>query len=146
HRSETDTRLRTAATLLAAPASDLLAGRADPQQVLAHLKDLGEATRLRLTVIRSDGTVLADSEAALPLTNHADRPEIVEASSSGEGFGLRRSATTGHDTRYFAKRLDQDGKELGFIRAAAEFEEMERAIGALRETLVLGGLVAFVVG
>jgi two-component system phosphate regulon sensor histidine kinase PhoR len=146
HRSETDTRLRTAATLLAAPASDLLAGRADPQLVLAHLKDLGEATHLRLTVIRSDGTVLADSEAALPLMNHADRPEIIEASGSGEGFATRRSATTRHDTRYFAKRLDQDGKELGYIRAAAEFEEMERAIGALRGTLALGGLFALVVG
>jgi two-component system, OmpR family, phosphate regulon sensor histidine kinase PhoR len=146
HRAETDTRLKTAATLLEAPAGELLAGRADPQQVLAKLRDLGQATRLRLTVIRSDGTVLADSEAPLPLANHADRPEIVEASRSGEGYGIRRSATTRQETSYYAKRVDLDGKEVGFIRAAAEFQEMERAIDALRETLALGGLAALVVG
>lgn len=146
HIADTDARLKTAATLLEAPAGELLAGRADPQQVLAKLRDLGQATRLRLTVIRADGTVLADSEAPLPLANHADRPEVVEASRSGEGYGIRRSATTGHDTRYYAKRVDLEGKELGYIRAAAEFEEMERAIGALRESLALGGLAALVVG
>src|SRR5262249_3607862 len=124
----------------------LLSGRADPERVLAQLRDLGQATRLRLTVIRTDGVVLADSEAPLPLANHGDRPEILEASASGEGFGTRRSATTGFATRYFALRVDRDGKSIGYIRAAAEFEEMERAIGALRQTLVLGGLAALVVG
>jgi two-component system phosphate regulon sensor histidine kinase PhoR len=146
HIEEVEVRLRTAAELLAAQSTDLLAGRGDPQAVDAHLRDLGRATGLRLTVIRTDGTVISDSESKLPLGNHADRPEIVAASQSGEGVAHRQSATTGHVTYYLARRLQANGQDVGYIRAAAELAEMERAIGTLRETLALGGLVALGVG
>jgi two-component system phosphate regulon sensor histidine kinase PhoR len=146
HVSEVEVRLRTAAELLAGQATDLLAGRVNAKEVGTDLRELGRATRLRLTVIQNDGTVLADSEATLPLANHADRPELIAASRSGEGLAWRQSATTGHVTYYFARRLDEGGKPLGFLRAAAELEEMERAIGTLRATLALGGFVALCVG
>lgn len=146
HKAEIETQLRNAAELLSRPSRDLLVGRADAPSVGAHLADLGKATKLRLTVIRTDGTVLADSEAALPLANHADRPEIQMAAREGEGIATRHSATTGEDTYYLARRLDEGGATVGFVRAAAELVVMERAITTLRENLAAGGLVALLVG
>jgi two-component system, OmpR family, phosphate regulon sensor histidine kinase PhoR len=146
HKAEIESQLRTAAELLAKQGTDLLAGRVDPKVVGAHLFDLGKATNLRLTVIRADGTVLADSEAALPLANHSDRLEIQMASREGEGVATRHSATTGQDTYYLARRLDEGGTTLGYLRAAAELAVMERAITALRKSLAFGGLVALLVG
>ena len=43
----------------------------------------------------TDGTVLVDSEAPLPLANHADPSQM--AAREGEGIATRHSATTGED-------------------------------------------------
>lgn len=146
HLSEIDARLSTAADLLVGPASDALSGRRDQARFDTEIRELGRATRLRLTVIAPDGTVIADSESPLPLASHADRPEVVAARDTGRGQGERKSATTGRETRYFARRVDADGKTIGFARAAAELSEMEAAIATLRKSLVVGGLVALASG
>ncbi len=146
HKAEIETQLRNATEMLAGQGTDLLAGRTDAKSVGAHLADLGKATNLRLTVIRADGTVLADSEASLPLANHADRPEVQMASREGVGVSNRHSATTDKDTYYLARRLDEGANSLGYVRAAAELDVMERAITALRASLVFGGLVTLLFG
>lgn len=146
HRGETEARLRTATGLLAEQLVDTLATRSEGSDFAERLAALGKAARLRLTVIAPDGTVLADSEARSPLANHANRPEIVRAQAAGEGIDWRISATTQRETYYLARRLERDGQTIGYVRAAAELEEMDRAIGELRRNLVLGGSVALVVG
>ena len=70
------------------------------------------ANDTRLTVIDKDGKVLADSfEKATEMENHADRPEFKEALSSGEGSTVRKSATIGENTFYYAVKLS-DGNVL----------------------------------
>ena len=76
---------------------------ADPQpEQLAQYAD-----GLRLTLVAQDGTVLYDSATADPSTlpNHANRPEIQQAMAEGTGASVRRSATLGYDTHYYAVRL-----------------------------------------
>lgn len=61
----------------------------------------------RLTVIDSNGVVLADSvEDETKMESHADRPEFKEALSNGEGSVIRKSATIDENTYYYAIRLD----------------------------------------
>jgi len=146
HRGEVEARLRTAAGLLAEQVGDALATRSEDSGFSERLAVLGRAARLRLTVIAPDGTVLADSDAHSPLANHANRPEILLAQATGEGLDWRSSATTQRETYYFARRLDRGGKTIGYVRAAAELEEMERAIVEQRKNLLLGGAVALAVG
>ena len=65
-----------------------------------------EKSDIRLTLISSDGTVLADSmEDAKNMGSHADRPEFKEALSGGEGSTIRKSATLDKSTYYYAKKL-----------------------------------------
>ena len=60
----------------------------------------------RLTIIDTDGTVLADTEAdASSLEDHENRPEVLSAEATGWGEAVRRSDTLGADMLYVAKRF-----------------------------------------
>ena len=66
----------------------------------------------RITLVSSDGTVLADTSAsARELENHSDRKEIEEAIKNGKGTSSRYSNTLMRKTLYYAKKLD-DGNIL----------------------------------
>lgn len=58
----------------------------------------------RLTLIATDGTVLADTMMT-ELENHGDRPEVQEAMESGEGETIRQSKTTGEIYLYKTRRF-----------------------------------------
>ena len=72
----------------------------------------GVVSKNRLTLIASDGTVLFDNRAdAETMENHADRPEIASALSSGMGQSRRYSNTLSEETVYYAV-LTQEGNIL----------------------------------
>jgi two-component system phosphate regulon sensor histidine kinase PhoR len=121
-RAARDRRLVEIATTLATRASDLLAGPTD--ELWAAVRRWGEASGLRVTVIRADGVVIADT-TTLPdlvqqMENHGRRPEVVAARAQGSGVSHRRSATTSRVTTYVAVRLDRSGEPAGFLRLAWE--------------------------
>ena len=60
----------------------------------------------RLTIIDTDGTVLADTGAdAATLEDHNSRPEVIEAKQNGWGEAVRQSDTMGDSMFYVAKRF-----------------------------------------
>ena len=64
-----------------------------------------DAADWRLTLVRPDGTVVADShETASRMDNHLSRAEIVEALGQGQGQGtvIRMSPTLGEEMLYAA--------------------------------------------
>ena len=66
----------------------------------------------RITLLSSDGTVLADTSAnAEELENHANRKEISDALKNGKGTSSRYSDTLMQKTLYYAEKLD-DGTIL----------------------------------
>lgn len=149
HEREVERQLEVATDLLAEPArSALAAAQLDPA-FAARITELGRATGLRLTIVRADGTVVADSQSPLPIANHADRPEVQLALANGHGADERKSATTGVATHYVAQRIQGSapgGAVLGCVRAAAELEQMERALAVLHQGLFLGGVLALGAG
>lgn len=65
------------------------------------LKRIAASDDLRLTLISSDGTVLAESaEEGSSMENHADRPEVVAALRGETGFDRRVSETDGVEYLY----------------------------------------------
>ena len=84
---------------------------------------------LRVTWVNADGTVLYDNEAQpQTLPNHADRPEIQEALSSGTGETVRRSDTLNMNTFYYALRLN-DGTVLRLATQARSMQSVFMAAG-----------------
>ena len=74
----------------------------DPQD----LAELVPGTLLRCTLIAEDGTVLYDNQAQGTLPNHADRPEVQAALTTGHGTNTRQSQTMSRETHYYALRVE----------------------------------------
>lgn len=74
----------------------------DPQD----LAGLVPGTLLRCTLIAEDGTVLYDNQAQGALPNHADRPEVQAALTTGHGTSTRQSQTMGRETHYYSLRVE----------------------------------------
>lgn len=74
---------------------------------------------MRITVVRADGTVLADS-ASDPsiMENHAGRPEIRAALAGRIATSIRRSPTLGQDMVYAAAPVFENGTIAGALRVA----------------------------
>lgn len=65
--------------------------------------DVFAASALRITIIRSDGVVIADSHATpAAMENHRDRPEVVAALAGQVGRDSRVSDSTGFSQHYLA--------------------------------------------
>lgn len=83
--------------------------QASDDYVLLDQIELGDT---RVTLVADDGTVLYDSdESPADMANHADRPEIAEALTDGDGISERSSSTMGETMLYNAVRLD-DGSVI----------------------------------
>ncbi len=143
---EVERRLATATVLLAEDGAHALVEPAFVAEFATRIAKLAESDHLRVTLIRADGEVIADNESPLPISNHGSRPEVEAARANGNGTDRRRSTTTGEPFYYFARRLDRDGKTLGYVRAAAPLAEIDRSVAEMRTTLALGGLATLVLG
>ena len=76
----------------------------DPQELARQFSQA--APGKRLTIIDTDGTVLADTEANPEnLEDHNNRPEVAEASATGWGEAVRHSDTLNTSMLYVAKRF-----------------------------------------
>ncbi len=139
-------RRRIACDLLSQSATDVLAGREDPAAFAERLRVLGGLDGLRLTLIREDGTVLADSEVKGPLANHGERPEIVAARQVGRGEARRTSTSTGKTTDYTSRALHDKGVYLGALRAANDLDQVEKMVGSMRTGLTWFGAGTLIIG
>jgi len=149
--SEVESNLRIRAALMAGRASEL------PLRA-AHYDDLGpdalhrlwqplalemgQQAQCRVTIIRRDGLVLGDSKVSLEklatLENHALRPEVREAFTSGIGVSRRHSSTVSYDLLYFAVTFPSQGSSYGVMRASVELSQVDAAITALQRSLGIG--------
>ena len=86
-----------------------LALETSPDQV-GYLQSLD--TNNRITLIKTDGTVIFDNTAKVSgMENHINRPEVSAALENGWGESTRTSDTVSEVTLYYAQRMD-DGQVL----------------------------------
>lgn len=108
-------------------------------------RKIGAETSTRITVIRRDGTVLADSEESPQrMDNHADRLEILEALAGRTGISTRHSHTLGRDMLYLAIPLSADTAATPPAPEANDVLRLSIPITALDEPLraITGDIVA----
>lgn len=86
----------------------------------AEIGGLFDTNGARLTLIDTNGSVLYESLPNAQPENHAERPEVIEAKKTGEGFAKRESATSGYDTYYYAL-LTEKGQVLRTALDARSF-------------------------
>jgi two-component system phosphate regulon sensor histidine kinase PhoR len=109
------------------------------------VQETGRSMQARLTVIRADGVVLADSEEdPLRMANHLSRPEVQQAGRQGWGQARRQSRTLGVEMMYCAVPVIAAGRTLGYARAAMPLTAIQHNLEYLRSLIVLWALGAVV--
>ena len=104
------------------------------------------ASGARVTVIASNGQVLADSQSdPETMENHAGRPEIREAFEKGEGHSVRHSVTINRDLLYFAARYSPAGGPPVVLRFALPLQAVDDVVWEFRRRLWLASLVVLLV-
>ena len=104
------------------------------------------ASGVRVTVIASNGQVLADSQSdPSTMENHAGRPEIRDAFAKGDGQSIRHSVTIKSDLLYYAVRLSPAGARPVVLRFALPLQTVDQAIWEFRRRLWLASLVMLLV-
>jgi two-component system phosphate regulon sensor histidine kinase PhoR len=108
--------------------------------------EIGADSGLRITLIRSDGSVIADSartdQELHHMENHAARPEVQDALARGEGVAVRHSDTTGQTYVYAARTLTDAKGELFVLRLAQPLSELQALRGRLAAAMLLAALAA----
>lgn len=105
-----------------------------------------EIAGMRVTYIRSDGTVLGDSDH-IPVTmdNHLSRKEVQKAIAEGTGSSIRYSDTLHENMLYvaIATSVKEDGEPAGVIRLAMSLSDVESSLNRMWLALVFGLFLLF---
>ncbi len=116
---------------------------ADDSALQSATLSLGRELGERITVIRSDGVVLADSQHdPTTMENHASRPEVRQAFDGKTGVASRNSETVGHPFRYVALPLDDDR----VVRLAISLERVTDRLVRTRTLIAVAAAFALFVG
>jgi signal transduction histidine kinase len=95
------------------------------------------ASKLRVTLIAADGTVIGESslpmDQLLQMDNHLSRPEVVDAKDENEGYASRYSSTLKTEFIYFVKQVDQNQFGFKYIRIAQSLKSVENLATKYRE-------------
>src|SRR5512135_475587 len=121
-----------------------------PDALDGFLRKAAGDLECRITDIAPDGHVRHDTDllpADVPLMeNHASRPEVIEALTSGTGWSQRVSPTERKPMLYVARRLP-DGGVLRLAIAQARLREVELGyLWTMRLATLAVCLVLFLIG
>lgn len=109
----------------------------------ALAKKLGAEIETRVTIVALNGTVLGDSEEdPSAMENHADRPEIVDALTTGVGESTRYSTTLGQKMMYVAVRISYQDEILGVARVSLPLTAVESLVHRITVSIITATGVA----
>lgn len=101
-------------------------------------KSIGDEIGTRITLIAVDGTVLGDTDQnPSTMENHATRPEVIAALSSGAGHATRYSATLKEDMLYVAVPVIDQGKTIGIARVSLPLTAIQSSVNGTAITIAV---------
>ncbi|EAD5328155.1 PAS domain-containing protein [Listeria monocytogenes] len=120
----------------------------DAATIQKSLNPLGEDIDARITVIDSEGDVVADTKKdPEKLDNHMNRPEVTDILKKGEsvGISIRESDSLGYSMLYVAVPVKHQGKTDGVLRISISLESVDAAVAKLWGNLALIFGIALVI-
>ncbi|TVR31109.1 MAG: HAMP domain-containing protein [Spirochaetaceae bacterium] len=145
--AEKETELHNSAALIAnalgSQPFDPLPADSDAPAAEHVLAEFVHNLPLRVTLVDSAGTVLADSHIdAQHAENHAGRPEIVAAMAQGAGTDRRVSGSTGEKSIYVAVAVyDSAGHQSGVVRVAGSVSAIDQRTNEAFSAIILSALL-----
>lgn len=138
-----ETQLLAQAHLLADETAPLLQDPQDPAGVDRLVERWARLLDARITIIASDGRVLAESHTdPADMDNHLNRPEVRKALTSGQAISMRFSNTLNYELMYAAvvARDPADNRVLSIVRVALPLAEIRTNVNRVRQDVLAVGL------
>jgi len=111
-----------------------------------RLQLLNQKLNTRVTVIRKNGVVIADSkEDPANMENHGSRPEVLAAISGGYGVATRFSSTLGMKMMYLALPVQLEGQLVGYVRTSLPLLLIEKRVKQSQASIAFGAVFVIVV-
>ncbi len=115
----------------------------DSAALVERIEQYSRTLGVRITVIDSQGTVLAESySVAAEMENHLDRPEIQRALQNQVSTEIRYSDTLQTQMLYAAAPLQAGGERFGVVRLAISLQSVKRSESTLLSTILFATGVA----
>lgn len=134
--------LKTSANLLAYDISAEFQRGASYEELAPVINSYADTTQTRVTFIRTDGVVTADSLAdPRTMENHLNRPEVRAALQGPEGAEIRFSDTLKRRFYYLAVPVVSAGETIAVVRLARDLTLIENEVNALRARILGIGAV-----
>lgn len=116
---------------------DSMKGPNEKASIDIRIKELATKNDLRITVVDSNGAVIADSwETPTLMENHLDRPEISLANTEGMGTSIRYSTTINQNMLYVAIPVWQGTEVSGIVRIASTLAAVDAGFNSIKSTLL----------
>ncbi len=134
--------------LLAQQAAPLIVSGTPNPSLDTLVEKYGAGLNARVTIIRPDGTVLADSQFnAASMENHSNRPEVRSAMSGVDASSIRFSATAKTDLLYVSSPIYNTGQTLvGVARLSVSLAQVRANLAIVQRTMLSISLLASVIG
>ncbi len=126
----------------------------DYNEMDRYIKKIGGELKARITIINTNGIVLADSISnPSAMENHKDRPEIIQAFRGDIGRSERFSATLGQEMLYIAIPIEKNGATFLVIRSSLALKGINDLLNLIKLRFFIAGcilillsfLVAFII-
>ncbi len=142
HIASVEQRLEREAVLAAESLAPLFDAGADVDDLRDAGERVGSLIDARVTVIDSDGEVLADTwQSPEDLQNQGQRPEVREALAGGISWSTRVSAALGEELLYTAAPIRADGELVGVARVAIPTSAIQSSVNRIIATIVVSAIV-----
>jgi len=113
-------------------------GSINPPELDRTAQQWQQTLGARVTLIALDGIVIGESdEDRAHMSNHADRPEVIQALQTGQGSSVRFSHTVGYDMLYTAILFPNMDTPLAVIRLAVPLDQVQANVRQM-QTVLLG--------
>ena len=145
YMSDLELRLEHEVGLLGQTAERYFRGRISLDQLRLESERVGAVIDARVSIIKVDGAVLADTwEDPTLMENGGRRPEVREALATGLGRSTRFTPTVGQEVLYTAVPVHVDGTLAGIARVAVPTSQVQSNLNDIIATVALSGLVVTV--
>ncbi len=107
-------------------------------ELLQYINSIDSLLNLRITIITSNGDVIAESRAkGRKLENHRERPEVFQAINNGKGWAIRYSKTLNAEYIYFATKINLSNNDFLILRISIPKESLNTFFLELQQNIIL---------
>lgn len=110
------------------------------------VKMIGVKTINRISVILPDGTVVADSDSdPVLMDNHANRPEIIDATSNQSGQSTRYSHSVNEQMLYNTHQIIYNNNLIGYSRISVPLSHVNDLFTDILRNIILTVVIVLII-